>query len=191
MNVIIYTGSGTVTPSATHNLAALRRLLFPHYAVTPLSTKALLEQPWSSSCALLVFPEGYESEYTEALGTHGRAEVVKYVKNGGKLLAIGDGVAPACGGEGGLGFYKDGWIGGTEAGKEKIWATIRADGKNFRLKKAGEFLDAEGIDRNTTEVIGTFVEHGELGTTGEGERPAVLYSTVADGAVVLASVEFR
>ncbi len=39
-----------------------------------------------------MFPEGYESEYTEALGTHGRAEVVKYVKNGGKLLAISMGL---------------------------------------------------------------------------------------------------
>ena len=191
MNVIIYTGPGAVTPSATHNLAALRRLLFPHYAVTPLGTKALLEQPWSSSCVLLVFPEGYESEYTEALGTHGRAEVVKYVKNGGKLLAIGDGVAPACGGEGGLGFYKGGWTEGSEFGKEKSWAIIRADGKIFRFKKAGEFLDAEGIDRNTTEVIGTFVEDGEIGASVKRERPAVLYSTVADGAVVLAGVELR
>ncbi|KAN0095161.1 class II aaRS and biotin synthetase [Hyaloscypha variabilis] len=187
MNVIIYMGPGAVTPSATHNLAALRRLLFPNYAVTPLGTKALLEQPWSSSCVLLVFPEGYE--YTEALGTNGRAEVVKYVKNGGKLLAIGDGVAAACRGEWGLGFYKGGWTGGSGVGEEKSWATVNADGKNFRLKKAGEFLDAEGIDRNTTEVIGTFVEDGEIGTSGKRERPAVLYSTVADGAVVLASVE--
>ena len=191
MNVIIYTGPGAVTPSATHNLAALRRLLFPHYAVTPLGTKALLEQPWSSSCVLLVFPEGYESEYTEALGTHGRAEVVKYVKNGGKLLAIGDGVAAACGGEGRLGLYKGSWIGGGEARKEKSWATLNADGKKFRLKKAGEFLHAEGIDRNTTEVVGTFVEDGELDTSRKREIPAVLYSTVADGAVVLASVELR
>ena len=191
MNVIIYTGPGAVAPSATYNLVALRRLLFPHYAVTPLDTKALLDQPWSSSCALLVFPEGYESDYTEALGTNGRAEVVKYVKNGGKLLAIGDGVAAACGGERGLGLYKGGWTEGSEVVKEKSWATVHADGKKFRLKKAGEFLDAEGIDRNTTEVIGTFVEHGELGTSGKAERPAVLYITVANGAVVLASVELR
>jgi hypothetical protein len=85
-----------VTPSATHSLEALRQLLFPHYAVATLNTEALLHQPWSSSCALLVFPEGYEKRYTEALGTQSRAEIVKYVRDGGKLLAVDDGVAPAC-----------------------------------------------------------------------------------------------
>jgi biotin---protein ligase len=191
MNVIIYTGPGAVAPSATHNLVALRRLLFPHYAVSTLSTEALLYQPWSGSCALLVFPEGYESEHTEALGTQGRAEILKYVKNGGKLLTVGDGVAPACGGKGGLGFYTGRLTRQSENGKEKSWATVNAEGKLFRLKKVGEFMDAESIDRNSTEIIGTFVGLDELGTSGEGERAAVLYSTVADGAVVLASVELR
>jgi biotin--protein ligase len=189
MNVLIYTGPGAVTPSATHSLAALRQLLFPHYAVATLNTEALLHQPWSGSCALLVFPEGYEKQYTEALGTQGRAEIVKYVRDGGKLLAVGDGVAPACGGEGSLGFYKGGWTRESENAKEKSWATIIAEGKLFRLKKAGEFMDAEDIDRNNTKILGTFAEQGELGTSGGGEKVAVLYSTVADGAVVLASVE--
>jgi hypothetical protein len=36
----------------------------------------------------------------ETLSTQGRAEIVKYVTDGGKLLAVGDGVATACGGEG-------------------------------------------------------------------------------------------
>jgi biotin--protein ligase len=138
-----------------------------------------------------VFPEGYESDYTEALGTQGRAEIVKYVKNGGKLLAVGDGVAPACGGKGGLAFYKHGWARESEDGKEKRWATVIAEGRRFRLKKAGEFIDVEGIDRNNTEIIGKFVEQDGLGTGGKGEKIAVLYSTVADGAVVLASVDLR
>jgi biotin--protein ligase len=189
MNVIIYTGPGAITPSETHSLAALRQLLFPHYAVITLSTEALLHQPWSSSCALLVFPEEYKSQYAEALGAHGKAEVVKYVKNGGKLLAVGNGVALACEGEGGLGFYKGGWTRVNEDGKEKSWATVNAGGKLFRLKKAGEFMDAEDVVRNGTKIIGTFVEQDELSTGGEGARAAVLYSTVADGAVVLASVE--
>jgi len=189
MNVLIYTGPGAVTPPATQSLAAFRQLLFPHYAVATLNTEALLHQPWSGSCALLVFPERYESEYTEALGTQGRAEIVKYVRDGGKLLAVGDGVASACGGEGNLGLYKGGWTRESENTEEKSWATIIAEGKLFRLKKAGEFADTEGIDRNDTKILGTFAEQVELGTSGEGGKAAVLYITVADGAVVLASVE--
>jgi biotin--protein ligase len=189
MNVLIYTGPGAVTPSATHSLAALRRLLFPHYAVATLNTEALLYQPWSGSCALLVFPNGYENEYTEALGTQGRAKIVKYVTGGGKLLAVGDGVAPACGAEGNLGFYKACWTRESEDVKEKSWATIIAGGRLFRLKKAGEFMDAEGIDRNNTKILGTFAGQDDLGTNGGREKAAVLYSTVADGAVILASVE--
>ncbi|KAE9378399.1 class II aaRS and biotin synthetase [Stipitochalara longipes BDJ] len=189
MNVIIYTGPGAVTSSATHNLAALRRLLFPHYAVAILGTEALLRQPWSGSCALLVFPEGYGNQYPEALGTQGRADIVKYVKDGGKLLAIGDGVEPACGGEKKLGFYKGGWTRESEDTKEKIWATVNAEGKLFRLKKVGKFKDSEGIDANTTTIMGTFVDQAELCTSAKAETPAVLYITVGNGAVLLASVD--
>lgn len=114
---------------------------------------------------------------------------MKYVRDGGKLLAVGDGVAPACGGEGSLGFYKGGWTRESENAKEKSWATIIAGGKLFRLKKAGEFTEAEGIDKNDTKILGTFVEQVELGTSKGGGKVAVLYSTVAQGAVVLASVE--
>lgn len=114
---------------------------------------------------------------------------MKYVRDGGKLLAVGDGVASACGGEGNLGLYKGGWTRESENTEEKSWATIIAEGKLFRLKKAGEFADTEGIDRNDTKILGTFAEQVELGTSGEGGKAAVLYITVADGAVVLASVE--
>lgn len=189
MDVLIYTGPETVTPSATHSLAALRQLLFPRYAVTTLNTEALLHQPWSDSCALLVFPEEYENEYTEALGTQGRAKIVKYVRDGGKLLAVGNGISPACGGEGGLGIYKGGWMRESEDAKERSWATIIAEGKLFRMKKAGEFIDAEGIDGNDTKILGTFAGQSELDNSGAGEKAAVLYVTVANGAMVLASVE--
>jgi biotin--protein ligase len=105
MNILIYTGPGTVTLSATHSLAALCWLLFSHYAIATLNTEALLYQPWSGSCMLLVFLNRYENEYTEALGIQGRAKIVKYVTGGGKLLAVGDGVASAYRAEGNLGFY--------------------------------------------------------------------------------------
>jgi biotin--protein ligase len=189
MNVLIYTGPGAVTPSTTQSLAAFRQLLFPHYAVATIDTEALLHQPWSDSCALLVFPEGYESEYTEALGTQGRAGIVKYVRDGGKFLAVGDGIAPACGGEENLGFYKGGWTREKENTKEKSWATISAEGKLFQLKKAGGFMGAEGGDGNDAKILGTFADQIGLGTSGGGGKAAVLYCTVADGAVILASVE--
>jgi biotin--protein ligase len=181
MNVLIYTGPGTVTLSATHSLTALRQLFFPRYAVATLNTEALLHQPWCRSCALLVFPEEYKNEYTESLGTQGRAKIMKYVRDGGKLLAVADGISPACGGEGSLGFYKGVWMREDENSKERSWATIIVEGKLFRLKKAGEFIDAEGIDRNNTKMLGTFAVQTGLGTSGEGERTAVLYVAVADG----------
>jgi biotin--protein ligase len=74
----------------------------------------------------------------EALNTQGRVEIVKYVTDGGKLLAVGDGVATACGGEGSLGFYKGGCTRESKDAKLKSRSTIIAEGKLFRLKKAGE-----------------------------------------------------
>jgi biotin--protein ligase len=190
MNVVIYTGPGAVTQAATQNLETLRRLLFPHYAVTTLNTEALLRQPWSGSCALLVFPEGYESEYTEALGAQGIAGIVTYVRNGGRFLALGNGVAAACG-EGGLGFYNGIWKRESGDTREQTWQTVSAEGKIVRFKRTGEFMDTEGIDQNTTEIVRKFVQQDEDGASREGQIPAVLYSKVGDGAAVLASVELR
>jgi hypothetical protein len=43
-----------------------------------------------------------------ALGTQGRAEIVKHVTDRGKLLAVSNRVTPTCEGEGSLSFYNAG-----------------------------------------------------------------------------------
>ncbi|KAI0342898.1 class II aaRS and biotin synthetase [Trametopsis cervina] len=56
MNVLVYTGPEVLQTSASRTLTSLRTVLYPHYAVQPLTAQAFSSGPWSASCALLVFP---------------------------------------------------------------------------------------------------------------------------------------
>lgn len=71
-----------------HCLYTLRRLLAPAYAVIPVSADVLLKEPWTGSCALLVFPGGADLGYCRTLNGEGNRRIRNYVNSGGSYLGF-------------------------------------------------------------------------------------------------------
>lgn len=86
MNVLVYTGPEVVQTSLGGTLSTLRSLLLLHYPVQTISLQALLSQPWSATCALLVFPE-CRSTFTSSSSL----TIKTYVEAGGSFLGFGTG----------------------------------------------------------------------------------------------------
>lgn len=66
----------------------LKQSLSPNYAVETITEKVLLEQPWTATCALLVFPGGRDMGYCRALNGTGNDRIKQYVKRGGAYLGL-------------------------------------------------------------------------------------------------------
>ncbi|EJF61872.1 hypothetical protein DICSQDRAFT_136396 [Dichomitus squalens LYAD-421 SS1] len=92
MNVLVYTGPDTSSPSLSHTLTSLRTLLTPNYAVQTLDAKALPTQPWPASCALLIIPPFQSQSGAGAFSAAAAKDVQNYVRGGGKLLSLGNAV---------------------------------------------------------------------------------------------------
>ncbi|CAA9966406.1 Biotin-[acetyl-CoA-carboxylaseligase] [Pyrenophora teres f. maculata] len=88
LNVLVYSGNGSTTESVRHCLYTLRRLLSPSYAVIPVTGDIIINQPWFSTCALLVFPGGADLGYCRTLNGEGNRRISRYVNNGGSYLGF-------------------------------------------------------------------------------------------------------
>lgn len=88
LNVLVYTGSGSTVESVKHAIYSLRRLLSPNYAVIPITEAVLLKEPWTPSCALLVFPGGADLGYCRVLNGEGNFLISQYVRRGGAYLGF-------------------------------------------------------------------------------------------------------
>ncbi|PWY71138.1 biotin apo-protein ligase [Aspergillus sclerotioniger CBS 115572] len=88
VNVLVYSGNGTTVESVRHCLYSLRRLLAPHYAVIPVTADALIREPWTATCALLVIPGGADLGYCRALNGPGNRRIEQFVKRGGAYLGF-------------------------------------------------------------------------------------------------------
>ena len=87
-NADAHKGNGSTTESVRHCLYTLRRLLSPSYAVIPVSGDIIINQPWFSTCALLVFPGGADLGYCRTLNGEGNRRISRYVNNGGSYLGF-------------------------------------------------------------------------------------------------------
>jgi len=65
MNVLVYNGPGTTPGSVRHTVDTLRYLLEPHYAVSTVSSKVLLQEPWQAKTSALVFPGGADLPFVK------------------------------------------------------------------------------------------------------------------------------
>lgn len=74
--------------SVRHCLYTLRRLLSPNYAVIPVTDSVILKEPWTASCALLVFPGGADLGYCRSLNGEGNRRISQYVRRGGAYLGL-------------------------------------------------------------------------------------------------------
>jgi biotin--protein ligase len=67
-------------------LSTLRSLLLPLYSIQTLTPQALKAQPWSPSCALLVFPQ-----FRGGFPSQANPSIKEYVESGGAFLGFGVG----------------------------------------------------------------------------------------------------
>ncbi|KAI9794328.1 MAG: biotin holocarboxylase synthetase [Candelina submexicana] len=88
LNVLVYSGTGSTIESVRHCLYTLRRLLTPHYAVIAVTGEAILKEPWTASCALLVFPGGADLGYCRKLNGEGNRRISQFVQRGGAYLGL-------------------------------------------------------------------------------------------------------
>ncbi|KAL8674139.1 MAG: hypothetical protein Q9168_001476 [Polycauliona sp. 1 TL-2023] len=88
MNVLVYSGNGSTVESVRHCLYSLRRLLSPTYAVITVTGNAIIKEPWTASCALLVFPGGADLGYCRTLNGDGNRRISQYVERGGRYLGL-------------------------------------------------------------------------------------------------------
>jgi len=81
-------GNGSTIESVRHCLYSLRRLLSPNYAVIPVTDNVILKEPWTASCALLVFPGGADMGYCRSLNGEGNKRIEQYIRRGGSYLGF-------------------------------------------------------------------------------------------------------
>lgn len=88
VNVLVYAGNGTTISSVRHTTWSLRRLLGPNYAIVTVTGDQILNEPWTSSCALLVMPGGADAAYARTLNGLGNRRIKQYVQLGGAYLGL-------------------------------------------------------------------------------------------------------
>jgi biotin---protein ligase len=86
MDVLVYAGPEVHSQSMNDVLSMLRSLLLPRYSIQTLTPQALKSQPWSPSCALLVFPQ-----FRDVLPSPANSIIREYVESGGAFLGFGFG----------------------------------------------------------------------------------------------------
>ena len=91
------TGNGCTVEAVRHCVYSLRRLLSPNYAVISVEGKAIIEEPWSPTCALLVLPGGADLGYCRTLNGEGNRKISQYVERGGSYLGFCAGAYYASG----------------------------------------------------------------------------------------------
>lgn len=87
-NLMLASGNGSTVESVRHCLYTLRRLLSPNYAVIPVTGDMIIKEPWTASCAALVFPGGADQGYCRTLNGAGNRRIRQYVENGGLYIGF-------------------------------------------------------------------------------------------------------
>lgn len=202
MNILIYTGPGTSIASNRHTLLCLRAIFSPHYAVTTITDKQLLEEPWPSHTSMLVMPGGADLPFCERLNGRGTALIRQYVRNGGRYLGICAGAyfgAAFCEfepntpleviGPRQLAFYKGtargtvfkGFNYNTDSGVRAALLSSPT-GDAFRAYYNGGCLFDDGDP--DAEILSQYMDPIECECT-RGKPAAVVYKRVGRGHVVL------
>ena len=66
----------------------MKRLVGDKYSVSYITAHVLKSEPWSSTCALLVFPGGADLPFCRNLNGPGNRVIIDYVRNGGAYLGF-------------------------------------------------------------------------------------------------------
>ena len=87
-NLTLPSGNGSTVESVRHCLYTLRRLLSPNFAVIPVTGDMIIKEPWTASCAALVFPGGADQGYCKTLNGAGNRRIRQFVENGGIYIGF-------------------------------------------------------------------------------------------------------
>ena len=85
---LMLSGNGSTVESVRHCLYTLRRLLAPNYAVIPVTGDMIIKEPWTASCAALIFPGGADLGYCRTLNGEGNRRIRRYVEQGGTYIGF-------------------------------------------------------------------------------------------------------
>ncbi|KAJ3225904.1 biotin holocarboxylase synthetase [Clydaea vesicula] len=88
MNVLLYTGNGAAKGAIYHTSLMLKSLLSKNYDIMEVDANTIINEPWQSTTALLVFPGGRDLPYLNDLSQKGQNYIREYVKTGGNYLGI-------------------------------------------------------------------------------------------------------
>ena len=176
--------------------------------------KAIIEEPWSATCALLVFPGGADLGYCRTLNGEGNRKISQYVERGGSYLGFCAGAYYASGrcefeagnkklevvGDRELAFYPGvcrglafpGFVYHSEAGAKAVELKVSKTGltKGSIPDVFRSYYNGGGVFVDAPKYQGKGVEvlasyTEELKVeSGEGTA-AVVYCKVGDGAAVL------
>ncbi|KAK9422325.1 putative Biotin-protein ligase [Seiridium unicorne] len=215
LNVLVYTGTGTTIESVKHAIYSLRRLLAPnYYAVIPLTEAGLLKEPWTSTCALLVFPGGADLGYCRVLNGAGNALIAQYVRRGGAYLGFCAGGyygSKKCEFEVGnrgmevvgsreLAFFpgicRGGAFKGFQYNSEKGARAVKLDVKKDAFKGVGilpdevlSYYNGGGVfipPSSTTDEYQVLASYtGDVDVDGGEEKAALVYCRVGQGSAIL------
>ncbi|KAI0088237.1 hypothetical protein BDY19DRAFT_994153 [Irpex rosettiformis] len=83
MNVLVYNGPEVLQTSASRTITSLRSILYPNYTVQAIAHQSFVSSPWSSTCALLVFPA-----CRLTLSPSISSSIKSFVENGGAFLGL-------------------------------------------------------------------------------------------------------
>ncbi|EXJ90358.1 biotin apo-protein ligase [Capronia coronata CBS 617.96] len=87
-NLMLSSGNGSTVESVRHCLYTLRKLLSPNYAVIPVTGDMLIKEPWTASCAAVVFPGGADQGYCKTLNGEGNRRIRQFVERGGIYIGF-------------------------------------------------------------------------------------------------------
>jgi hypothetical protein len=91
MNVLVYSGTTSVTPRASQELhSALRKILSGAYDVKLANAQLLNHQPWQEHTSLIVFPSIDPTEH-DGVVQNTRETIRRWVGRGGRYLGLGTG----------------------------------------------------------------------------------------------------
>ncbi|QSZ30271.1 hypothetical protein DSL72_004793 [Monilinia vaccinii-corymbosi] len=213
MDVLVYSGNGSTIESVRHCLYTLQRLLSRSYAVITVSDTVILKEPWTASCALLVFPGGADLGYCRSLNGEGNRRISQYVRRGGAYLGFCAGgyygtsrcefevgnkqlevVGPrelqffpgTCRGCAFKGFVYHSEA-GARAAEIKVEDSFQRGSVSQKFKLyyngGGVFVDAGKFKDRGVETLAAYVD--PLDVDGGQDPAAVVYCKVGEGGAIL------
>lgn len=214
LNVLVYNGPGTTLNCVNQCLDSFRLLLSPYYAVSPVTERALREQPWEPKTAALIIPGGADLPMCKAFRGTINDRIKNFVSKGGLYIGICSGAyysSSRCEFEVGnpemevsgardLKFFPDVCRGGVisgfsysnEAGAKVIEVSVNSDLLHGLPKYVHLYLNGGGMFVNAhkypnVEILASYEDNLDVNEEDEinGKKAATVLCTVGRGKALL------